>query len=104
MLSRRQIDWFSEAYAAGDGPYAAPLAADLRGLPPAILIAGTLDPLVSDSQLFAGALQRAAVPAELHVYPDGIHAFMQIPGLDMTRDALENVAAFGRKWLAAPQR
>ena len=98
ILSRRQMKWFADAYAGGgapqSGPYLAPAEADLRGLPPAILIVGTLDPLLSDSQLFAGALQGAGVPAELHVYEDGIHAFLQMPMLDMARDALEKIAAF----------
>ena len=101
ILSRRQMRWFAEAYtgagAPASGPYLAPIDADLRGLPPAILIVGTLDPLLSDSQLFAAALQRAGVPAELHVYDDGIHAFLQIPIFDMTRDALDRIAAFGRR-------
>lgn len=98
ILSRRQMKWFAEAYVSGgpprSGPYLAPAQADLRGLPPAILIVGTLDPLLSDSQLFAAALEKAGIPAELHVYQDGIHAFLQIPIFDMTRDALEKVAAF----------
>ena len=101
MLSLRQMRWFAEAYAGprASAPYLAPLDADLRGLPPAILVVGTLDPLLSDSQLFAAALQKAGVPAELHVYEDGIHAFLQVPAFDMTRDALERIAAFGRRTL-----
>lgn len=98
MLSRKQMKWFDQAYLGGgaprSGPYLAPVEADLRGLPPAILVVGTLDPLLSDSQLFAAALQKAGVPAELHVYEDGVHAFMQLPMFDMTRDALEKIAAF----------
>ena len=101
MLSLRQMRWFAEAYAGprASAPYLAPLDADLRGLPPAILVVGTLDPLLSDSQLFAAALQKAGVPAELHVYEDGIHAFLQVPAFDMTRDALDRIAAFARRTL-----
>ena len=84
------------------GPYLAPLDADLRGLAPALLVVGTLDPLLSDSQLFAAALQKAGVPAELLIYEDGVHAFLQIPTFDMTRDALDKTAAFCRKRLAVP--
>ncbi|HEY5677773.1 MAG TPA: alpha/beta hydrolase [Myxococcales bacterium] len=101
ILSRRQMKWFAQAYAgAGASPagsYLAPVEADLRGLPPSILVVGTMDPLLSDSQLFAAALQKAGVPAELHVYPDGIHAFLQMPMFDMTNDALEKIAAFVRR-------
>lgn len=98
MLSLEQMKWFARAYGAPRaGPYVAPLSADLRGFPPAVLVAGTLDPLLSDSQLFAAALQKAGVPAELHLYQDGVHAFLQLPMLDMTRDALEKIAAFTRR-------
>lgn len=104
MLSRREMKWFAAAYsgaaASRSDPYLVPLAADLRGLPPAILIVGTLDPLLSDSQLFGAALRKAGVSAELHVYDDGIHAFLQIPLFDMTRDALGKIAAFVRGQLA----
>lgn len=107
ILSRRQMRWFAQAYtgagAPASGPYLAPIEADLRRLPPAILIVGTLDPLLSDSQLFAVALQKAGVPAELHVYEDGIHAFLQFPTFDMTRDALERIAAFGRRTSGVPE-
>jgi len=100
ILSRRQMKWFSDAYtgtAPQPGPYLAPAKADLRGLPPAILIVGTLDPLLSDSRILAAVLEKAGVPAELHVYEDGIHAFLQIPTFDMTRDALDKIAAFVRR-------
>jgi acetyl esterase len=104
MLSRKQMRWFARAYVDGgarqSGPYLAPGEADLQGLPPAILIVGTLDPLLSDSQLFAAALQKAGVPAALNVYEDGIHAFLQIPTFDMTRDALEKIATFVRSRFA----
>jgi acetyl esterase len=101
ILSRKQMKWFAQAYAGTgappSGPYLAPMEADLRGLPPSILVVGTLDPLLSDSQLFAAALQKAGVRTELHVYPDGIHAFLQMPMFDMTNDALEKISAFVRR-------
>ena len=103
ILSLPMMKWFAKAYAGGEplqpGPYLAPLQADLRGLAPALLVVGTLDPLLSDSQLFAAALQKAGVPAELLVYEDGIHAFMQVPTFDMTRDALGKIAEFCRRHL-----
>lgn len=107
MLSRRQMKFFADAYGSGGTPgprpYLAPAEADLRGLPPCLLIVGTLDPLLSDSQIFAQALQRAGVPAELHVYDDGIHSFLQIPAFDMTADALHKIAAFAERTVGPPQ-
>ena len=52
--------------------------------------------------VFAAALQKAGVPAELLIYEDGVHAFLQFPTFDMGRDALAKIAAFCRKRLAVP--
>jgi acetyl esterase len=106
ILSRRLMHWFREQYTR-DGidpndPYYAPLAADLTGLPPAILVVGTLDPLLSDSEQFAAALEKAGVSTEFHVFEDGIHAFLQMPMLDITTDAIEKLCAFGRQRLTSP--
>jgi acetyl esterase len=103
ILSRRLMDWFHAHYTSagtrpGD-PYLAPVLGDLRGLPPAILIVGTLDPLLSDSEIFADALRNAGVPVELHVVPDGIHAFLQMPMLTMARVAIARLGAFARRHL-----
>jgi acetyl esterase len=101
VLSRRVMDWFEAHYVGGRGdtkdPYLNPLAGELRGFPPSILVVGTMDPLLDDSRLFAVALEKAGVPAELHIYPDGLHAFMQFSMLDMCGDALRKVAAFARR-------
>ena len=103
LLSRRQMKWFANAYSGGgppqSGPYLAPLEADLRRLAPALLVVGTLDPLFSDSELFAAALQKAGVPADPLVYEDGIQAFLQIPMFDIPRDVLGKIAAFCHRHL-----
>lgn len=100
ILSRQSMEWFRAQYLPGGDvtadPFVSPLRGDLTGLPPAILVVGTLDPLLSDSELFAGALRKAGVPAELHVYPDGPHAFAQIFALDMAADAVKRISAFAR--------
>src|SRR5262249_59876301 len=77
-------------------PYAAPIQGDLRGLPPAVLIVGSLDPLQSDTEMFAAALAKAGVEAELHVFDDAPHAFAQIFMLDMAADAIARISAFAR--------
>ena len=70
---------------------------DLRGLPPSVLIVGSLDPLLDDSKLFAAALEKVGVPTELHIYDDGLHAFMQFAVLDMCGEALARACAFARR-------
>jgi acetyl esterase len=103
ILSHKVMDWFRCLYLGGDAisaidndPYAAPIHGDLRGLPPAVLVVGSLDPLQSDSEMFAAALTKAGVETELHVFDDAPHAFAQIFMLDMAADAIARISAFAR--------
>lgn len=85
ILTRKSMEWFYSHYLSGgasvDDPYIAPIKGDLRGLPPARLIVGTLDPLLDDSKLYAKALEAAGVPARLSVYQDQPHVFMQLSAI-----------------------
>jgi acetyl esterase len=100
VLSKPVMEWFRRQYAGDetprDDPFYAPLLGQLAGFPPSVVVVGTLDPLLDDSRLFAAALEKAEVPVELHVYDDGIHAFLQMAMLDMCGDAIAKVAAFAR--------
>ena len=56
--------------------YAAPArATDLRGLPAALVIVGTLDGFVDEDIDYAQRLNQAGVAVELHVYPGVPHGF-----------------------------
>ncbi len=59
-----RIGWFSPT-----------LAADLAGLPPTWIGTGNLDLFLDEDLDYARRLTAAGVPAELHVYPGGVHAF-----------------------------
>lgn len=70
------------AYLAGragadDVPaYAAPArAADVGGLPPALVVVGTLDGFLDEDVTYAQRMMQAGVPVELHVYPGAPHGF-----------------------------
>ncbi len=57
-------------------PYAAPArAANLTGLPPAILLVGGLDGFVDENLDYAQRLNSAGVPVEFHLYPGACHGF-----------------------------
>ena len=56
--------WFSPA-----------LAEDLSGLPPTLLLTGSLDLFFDEDLEYARRLVDAGVPVELHSYPGAIHAF-----------------------------
>lgn len=85
ILTRRAMEWFYGHYLSGgasyDDPYIAPIKGNLRGMPPARLIVGTLDPLLDDSKLFAAKLEEAGVRARLSIYQDMPHVFMQLSGM-----------------------
>ena len=85
ILTRQMMDWFYRHYLSGgadpNDPYIFPIHGDLRGLPPAHLIVGTLDPLLDDSKLYAEALQKAGVPAKLSIYQDQPHIFLQLTAM-----------------------
>jgi acetyl esterase/lipase len=97
-LSQAQMRWIWEIYLETPDQQrdwrAAPILADLHGLPPAFLTVGSLDPLLDDSHRLAAALEAAGVPSRLTVY-DGInHGFIRYGRLIGTaRRALADCAA-----------
>jgi len=56
-------------------PALSPLQADLSGLPPALLIVGTRDPLQEDSELMHVKWQEQSGNAELIIVPEAAHGF-----------------------------
>jgi acetyl esterase len=71
-LSRAQMQWIWDGYLEGQevsatDPRAAPLHADLSGLPYTWVMVGDLDPLVDDSRALADRLVAAGVPHQLKV-------------------------------------
>jgi acetyl esterase len=106
-LSQTQMRWIWETYLENPAQQsdwrAAPILGNLKGLPTAHLIVGSLDPLLDDSHRLAAALKAAGVPHTLNVY-DGInHGFIRHGRLIATsRRALGDCAAALRQGLATP--
>jgi acetyl esterase/lipase len=75
-------------------PAFSPLYADLRGLPPGLLLCGTLDPLIDDSRLMVERWRAASGNAELVIVPEAPHAFNRF----FTRVA-SRTNAFVRDWI-----
>lgn len=91
------LEWYWDCYvpAAQDRthPYATPLRAELRGLPPAVVVIAGHDPLRDEGLAFGAALQSAGVATvQLH-YEGGIHGFMTMPMLDIAHQARKAAAA-----------
>ena len=77
--------WFSPA-----------LAEDLTGLPPTLLLTGSLDLFFDEDLDYARRLVDAGVPVELHSYPGAIHAFNMVAEAGISqafaRDMLGGIA------------
>lgn len=104
ILDLKSIEWFMEQYTGGtipDYPYIEPLKCDLAGVAPAFLQVGTLDPLLDDSLAYYARLRAAGVPADLRIYEDMPHVFMQLSGmLDTAKRAVGDACAALKKALA----
>ncbi|OBJ08433.1 alpha/beta hydrolase [Mycobacterium sp. 1465703.0] len=85
------LQWYWDCYVPSRDdrahPYAAPLNADLTGLPPTVLVVAGHDPLRDEGLAYGTALTAAGVPTNQLHYPGGIHGFMTMPMLDIAHRA-----------------
>ena len=82
-------------------PLAAPLYADLSGLPPLLIQVGTAEILLSDATRLATRAEAAGVETTLEVAPDMIHVWhLFAPMLTEGREAIVRAGAFIRERLA----
>jgi acetyl esterase len=87
MLTKADIVGYLGHYLAGSGlgakdPLVSPFwAADLSGLPPALVQTGDLDPLRDEGLAYAARLADAGVPVRATNYAGAPHGFMSIPGV-----------------------
>jgi acetyl esterase len=98
-LSTERMRWYWRNWLGADAdPRAAPLNADLAGLPRCHLLAAGLDPLRDDSLMLAGQLGHHGVPTRLDLVPGVIHGFLQMtsrlaPAREATRLIATEIAA-----------
>jgi len=106
MLKREEMLWYWEQYLKSPddakNPLAAPMRADLKGLPPATLITAEFDPLRDEGEDYANRLRAAGVAVLGRRYLGMIHGFVSMPYLtSMANRALADVAADIRAALTA---
>lgn len=91
-LTRAAMRWFWDLYLAGapgDDPLASPLrAADLSGLPPALIVTAGHDPLRDEGEAYVERLRVAGVEAALVRAPGLFHGFFSCFHLIESVDAL----------------
>jgi acetyl esterase/lipase len=79
-------------------PYASPLYADLRGLPPLLIHVGDAEVILDDSTRLAARAREAGVAVSLEIWDEMPHVFPAFAGLLPEADqAIERIGA----WLAA---
>lgn len=76
LLTRDTMDWFADAYAADlQHMRGNPMAGSLAGLPPAVVITASLDPIRDQGRAYAAALAQAGVPVVFREATGNIHGF-----------------------------
>ena len=98
FLTRVAMEWFWEQYVNHPDemahPHAAPLrAADLTGLPPALILTAEFDPLRDEGETFGERLKEAGVPVTISRYDGMIHGFFGLfPVIDKGKAAIRESA------------
>ena len=97
MVSRDGLLTLAKHYRGQHGPRtpaAAPLYADLQGLPPTLIQVGTAECLLDDATRMHAALRAAGVDATIEAFDDMIHVFQAITRLPEAGEAIDKIAAF----------
>lgn len=83
-LTREKMEFYWRCYAPREAdrlhPLAAPLRADLRGLPPCLLHVAELDVLASENLAMERRLREAGVTVDATTFPGVLHGFLRATG------------------------
>jgi phosphinothricin tripeptide acetyl hydrolase len=107
MVSKGHLEQMATMYLAGADPrtpLAAPLHAELSGLPPLLIQVGDAEVLLDDSTRFADKARAAGVDVTLEVWPEMVHVFQASAGFVPESDqAIARIAEFARPRLGLQQ-
>ena len=98
LLTRDTMIWFADHYQAeATHVRGSPLVGDLVGLPPAVVITASLDPIRDQGRAYASALILAGVPVTFREAVGNVHGFITL------RQAIPSSAGDVAGYLAALQ-
>lgn len=104
MVHKDGLVLMAAAYLAGKDPrtpLAAPLYADLSGLPPLLIQVGTAETLLDDSTRLAERARKSGVSVTLEPWENMVHVWQAFaPILDEGQQAIEKIGAFVLKHTA----
>ena len=79
LLTRDSMAWFEDCYRAElEHMRGSPLNADLAGLPPAVMITASLDPIRDQGRAYAARLIEAGVPVTYREAVGTVHGFVTL--------------------------
>jgi acetyl esterase len=102
FLTRARMQWYWKQYLASEADRANPYAslahaANLKSLPPAIVITAEFDPLRDEGAAYAKALEQAGVKATYRCYEGTIHGFISFAAaIDKGKQAIAEVSVLMR--------
>ena len=104
MVQKDGLLWMAGLYLNGKDaktPLAAPLHAELKGLPPILVQVGTAETLLDDATRIAEKLHAAGVDVRLAIWPNMLHVFpLFAPILSEGRDGCLEIGSFIRSRIA----
>ena len=100
-VSRERLQWFADNYLGGKdarAPLASPIHADLSGLPPLLIMVGSIEVLVDDAKRLDAGGKDASVDTTLEVWDDMPHNWQLYPHiLPEAQRAIDRVGTFIQK-------
>ena len=96
-ISREVLGVFAERFVGAHdlrNPLANAQHADLRGLPPMLVLAGGAEVLLDDARALAARARAAGVDVTLEIEPDMVHAWVVFGMFERSKASIERIGRF----------
>ncbi|MEM2586158.1 MAG: alpha/beta hydrolase [Archaeoglobaceae archaeon] len=97
ILTRDMMEWFARQYLRSEedryNPLASPMLAELRNLPPALIITAEYDPLRDEGELYGHLMRKSGGEVVMVRYNGVIHGFLNFyPIIRAGKEAINQIA------------